>query len=176
MPRFLESMPPVLRHALLAVWGGAFIVFFFGLVPEWAADLNEEQGWPRWRSPVGQVLGVALFLAGIGLALYCSRLFARVGKGTPVPIDPPKALVVSGLYRFSRNPIYVAQVAVLLSYFLYSGEIALLAWAAIWALLVQCFVVWVEEPGLQRRFGADYLEYTRTVPRWLGIRRQTPAR
>ena len=90
---------------------------------------------------------------GLGAAGYCSRLFARIGKGTPFPIAPPKELVVLGLYRFTRNPIYVAQVAILLSYFCYSGELALLLYSAVWALLVQGFIVWVEEPGLRNRFG-----------------------
>jgi protein-S-isoprenylcysteine O-methyltransferase Ste14 len=111
---------------------------------------------------------VALFLGAAGVALHCSRLFVRLGRGTPVPIDPPSELVVAGLCRFTRNPIYVAQVAIPVSYFLYSGELALLAYAALWAVLVQLFIVWIEEPGLHRRFGESYLQYTREVPRWVG--------
>lgn len=175
MARFLESMPSVLRRVVAALWGATFLVVVFVLFPAWVADLNNQHGWPRLKSPAVQAIGVVLFLGGLGLAFYCSRLFLSVGKGTPVPIDPPRELVVSGLYRFTRNPIYVAQVAILLSYFLYSGEVALLAYAGVWALLVHGFVVWVEEPDLHSRFGAAYLQYTRKVPRWLGIRRQKRA-
>lgn len=171
MRQFLESLPPVLRHVVVALWGASFILVGFVLAPSWAADFNHEHDWLRWRSPAGRGIGVALVLGGIALSVYCSRLFQRLGKGTPVPIDPPRELVVAGLYRFTRNPIYVAQVAVLLGYFFYSGEIALLAYAGFWALLVQAFVVWVEEPDLGRRFGEAYLQYTRDVPRWLGPRR-----
>jgi protein-S-isoprenylcysteine O-methyltransferase Ste14 len=166
---FVQSLPPVTRRVVVTAWGAVFIVAIFGLVPAWVADVNDELDWPRWRTSAGQTLGVLLFLGGLGLAVYCSRLFARIGKGTPVPIAPPTELVVSGLYRFTRNPIYVAQVAILSSYFCYSGELALLLYSGVWALLVQGFVVWIEEPDLRRRFGDSYLEYTREVPRWVGI-------
>jgi protein-S-isoprenylcysteine O-methyltransferase Ste14 len=162
-------LPPLARRVFVAAWGLTFIVVVFGLVPGWAADLNEELGWPRWQSTTGQVAGVTLFVMGLALSLYCSRLFSRIGKGTPIPIAPPTQLVVSGLYRFTRNPIYVAQVSVLLSYFSYSGELALLLYAGVWALFVQGFIVRVEEPGLRQRFGEAYLDYTHEVPRWVGV-------
>jgi len=152
----------------VAAFAATFISLFFGLIPGWVADLNREQGWPRWQNTAGQVMGVVLSGVSLGVVLYCSHLFSRLGKGTPVPIDPPRALVVSGLFRFSRNPIYVAQVGILLSYFSYSGELALLLYAGSWALLVQAFVVWLEEPDLRRRFGDAYVEYTHAVPRWVG--------
>jgi len=170
MAAFLDSLPPVLRRAIVAVWAAAFLGVVFVVLPREVAAWNRELGWPRWETAFGRAAGALLFAGGLGLSLYCSRLFARLGKGTPVPIDPPKELVASGLYRFSRNPIYVAQVSILVSYFLYSGELALLGYAAVWALLVQAFVVWVEEPGLRRRFGVSYDRYTREVPRWIGIR------
>lgn len=175
MARFLESLHPVVRRVVLALWGATFFLVIFVLLPLWAADLNNEYGWPHWRTPAVRSMGIGLFLGGLGLLLYCSRLFLRVGKGTPIPVDPPRELVISGLYRFTRNPIYVAQVAILVSYFLYSGEVALLAYAAVWALLVQGFVVRVEEPGLRRRFGEAYLAYTRDVPRWVGVRHRKRA-
>lgn len=76
---------------------------------------------------------------------------------------------MSGLYRFSRNPIYIAYVAILVSYFLYSGELTLLVYAGLWALQCQAFIVWVEEPDLRRRFGLMYDQYARKVPRWVGV-------
>ena len=125
--------------------------------------------WPRWNTTAGQVMGATLFLMSLALVIYCSRLFAVIGRGTPVPIAPPSELVVSGLYRFTRNPIYVAQVAIMLSYFLYFGELGLLLYTGIWLLLVQGFIVCVEEPDLRKRFGTPYIEYTRDVPRWVSI-------
>jgi protein-S-isoprenylcysteine O-methyltransferase Ste14 len=165
---FFGSLPARLRRLLAAAWAVVFLGAVFYWVPRELAELNDARGWPRWQNPVLQALGVVLFVGGLALSLYCSRLFARVGKGTPVPMDPPTQLVVSGIYRHTRNPIYVAQVAVLLSYFLWFGQLALLVHAVAWALLVEGFIVWFEEPGLHERFGAAYEAYTREVPRWIG--------
>ena len=86
----LQSLPPGVRRLVVAVWGGTFIIVLFGLVPGWAAEQSRELGWPRWQGTAGKVVGVTLFLASFGLVLYCSRLFSSIGKGTPVPIDPPR--------------------------------------------------------------------------------------
>ena len=171
-PSFLKSLPTGIRHLVTLIFGATFIVFMFGVFPSSVADLNRELGWPRWQVPAGQILGVVLFLGSVGLVLYCSRLFSRDGKGTPVPIQPPTELVVSGIYQFSRNPIYVGQVGVLLSYFSYSGELALLLYAFSWGAFVQGFILWIEEPELRRRFGPAYLGYCRAVPRWIGLRQR----
>jgi protein-S-isoprenylcysteine O-methyltransferase Ste14 len=172
MAAFFDSLPPVVRRLATVAWVIAFLGVIFILLPHYAAEINDQRHWPRWQNPIAQAVGVSMFLGGLALSVYCAFLFARVGRGTPVPFDPPKELVVSGLYRFTRNPIYVAQVAILLSYFLYFGQLALLAHAVAWALLVQGWIVWVEEPGLRERFGAAYDAYTQEVPRWIGIPRK----
>ncbi len=97
-----QSLPPLPRRVILGVWGATFIIVIFGLIPGWATDLNHELGWPRWETTGGQVAGAALFVASLGLVLYCSRLFSSVGKGTPVPIAPPKELRVGGGARSSH--------------------------------------------------------------------------
>jgi len=104
---------------------------------------------------------------GVAVFLHCSGLFARVGRGTPVPAEPPKRLVTNGLFRYSRNPIYVAYAAVLLGEFLWFGHVALLAYLGLYILAAQAIIVWWEEPVLRRRFGDDYLRYTGEVRRWL---------
>ena len=156
-----------LRRVAALIWGPIFILLIFVVFPGEMIDFNEELGWPRWRSVPGQVLGVALILAGAGVAIYCSGLFARVGRGTPVPFDPPVKLVASGLYRYSRNPIYVADVAIWLGIFLFLGHLALLLYAVLCTVAVQAVIVWWEEPDLRTRFGEDYARYVRSVPRWL---------
>ena len=114
-------------------------------------------------------MGAGLVLAGIVLLAYCSGFLSRVGKGTPVPIEPPEHLVIEGLYRFSRNPIYVAQVAYLVGLFVYRGELALALYAAIFAGAIHISVVRAEEPELRQRFGEEYVRYTQAVPRWISI-------
>jgi protein-S-isoprenylcysteine O-methyltransferase Ste14 len=106
----------------------------------------------------------------VAVWLYCSRLFSRIGKGTPFINEPPKHLVTSGLYSHSRNPIYVAHVAFLLGWFLGSGCVALLPYTGVIIVLLHAFIVRWEEPGLRERFGEDYVRYTQTVPRWLFLR------
>jgi protein-S-isoprenylcysteine O-methyltransferase Ste14 len=149
--------------------GAAFLGTLFVLVPFGAIQLNEACEWPRWQIAGGRVVGSVLILAGIGVFAYCSGLFRRVGKGTPVPIEPPGHLVIEGLYRFSRNPMYVAQVVFLLGLFVYRGELALLLYAAFWAVAIHFSVVWREEPELRQRFGEEYVRYTREAPRWIPI-------
>jgi protein-S-isoprenylcysteine O-methyltransferase Ste14 len=146
--------------------GTVFLGTVFILAPAGAIQLNEAYDWPRWQIPGGRVIGAGLMLAGIALILHCSGLFSRIGRGTPVPIEPPEHLVITGLYRYSRNPMYVAQVAILLGLFLYRGELSLVFYTAFWAGAVCSYVVWREEPELRRRFGEEYVRYTQQVPRW----------
>jgi protein-S-isoprenylcysteine O-methyltransferase Ste14 len=155
-----------------AALGTAFLGTFFVLGPIGAIELNEACEWPRWQIPAGRVLGSVLILAGIGVFAYCSGVFTRFGKGTPVPVEPPRHLVIEGLYRFSRNPMYVAQVTFLLGLFVFRGELALVLYAALWAGAIHASVVWREEPELRQRFGEEYVRYTKEVPRWIPIWRR----
>ncbi len=118
-----------------------------------------------WRSA-----GLGLVVAGVAGFLICVVDFARSGRGTPFPLDPPKELVVSGLYRHVRNPMYIAvQIVVLGEAVVFrSGELAVY-WLSVLAGF-HLFVVLYEEPTLRRRFGSAYEEYARRVPRWLPTR------
>ena len=156
------------RLAGLAV-GLVFFLTIFVFQPRVAVQLNKMLGWPEWNTAGGRLLALPLFVGGVGIVLYSSGLFVIVGRGSPVPIDPPKDLVISGLYRYSRNPIYVAYGMILLSYFLYWGQLALLIYAAIVPSIFAVWVILVEEPGLRRRFGKQYEDYTLQVPRWFGL-------
>jgi len=150
--------------------GTAFLGTVFILAPAGAIHLNDAWDWPRWQIAGGRAAGAGLMLAGFAVIAHCSGLFSRIGRGTPVPIEPPEHLVITGLYRYSRNPMYVGQVAILLGLFLYRGELSLLLHAAIYTGVIQAWLVWSEEPGLRRRFGEEYVCYTREVARWIPIR------
>jgi protein-S-isoprenylcysteine O-methyltransferase Ste14 len=121
--------------------------------------------------------GVALIAAGVALWIWTVRLFARIGKGTLAPWDPTRHLVVEGPYRRVRNPMIAAVLAVLLGEATLFGSPTLLIWfAAFLAIAWAGFLVY-EEPSLERRFGEEYREYKRNVPRWLPRHRPwTPAR
>lgn len=113
------------------------------------------------------LIAASLFLVGGAIYFWCLWHFAVSGRGTPAPIDPPTRLVVRGLYRYIRNPMYIGVLAVVAGWTVYFGSIRLLEYGAALAVLFHLFVVLVEEPLLRRRFGAAYEEYCRSVPRWI---------
>jgi protein-S-isoprenylcysteine O-methyltransferase Ste14 len=112
-------------------------------------------------------LGALLIAAGASVYLWCVWDFATFGRGTPAPIDAPKKLVVRGLYRYTRNPMYVGVVTVIAGWALVYRSATLLGYGAIVATCFTVFVVLYEEPHLSRVFGAEYDDYKRRVGRWL---------
>ena len=110
-------------------------------------------------------LGIPLIALGAALYLRCAWDFARVGLGTPAPIDPPRNLVAVGLYRYVRNPMYVGIVSELLGECIFFESRRVLAFALFAVLATHLFVVFYEEPTLRKKFGASYEEYCRRVPR-----------
>ena len=113
------------------------------------------------------VLGLAFVGLGIVLLAACVFEFARSGRGTLAPVDPPRELVVRGLYRYVRNPMYLSVTAIVLGEALLTRSRALLLYWALWFLAANLFVLLYEEPTLRRRFGPSYEAYTQRVGRWL---------
>ena len=122
---------------------------------------------PRIETGMISFLAIPLWLTGGLMVLWCFWTFTFQGHGTPIPIDPPKELVVTGPYRYVRNPIYVGVLAIFLGHFLWFGAWALLMYAVLAFLGIHFFVVLYEEPNLKGKFGAAYEEYLKKVPRWL---------
>jgi protein-S-isoprenylcysteine O-methyltransferase Ste14 len=114
-------------------------------------------------------LAIAAPLAAVGAAIYlwCLWDFAVTGRGTPAPIDPPKTLVVRGLYRYVRNPMYLGVLAIIAAWNLAFRTTVLLAYSLAVVVAFHLFVRLFEEPLLRHRFGATYESYLRTVPRWI---------
>ena len=113
------------------------------------------------------VVGAVLMSAGLALWAWTVHLFARIGKGTLAPWDPTRRLVVEGPYRHARNPMITAVLTVLVGEGLALGSVGILIWAAAFLAVNSVYFVLSEEPGLERRFGEEYREYRRAVPRWL---------
>jgi len=113
------------------------------------------------------LLAFPLWFAGTAMVLWCFWDFLVKGRGTPAPFDPPKELVVTGLYKYVRNPIYVGVTLALLGNFLWFGYWNLLIYAALALAAFHLVVLFYEEPTLRRKFGAAYEEYLRIVPRWI---------
>jgi len=118
-------------------------------------------------SPAWRLVGVVVMAAGAVIVLACLASFVVRGQGTPAPFDPPVAFVPSGPYRYVRNPMYIGAALVLAGYGLWQRSAAIAIFALAFLLLFHIFVVLVEEPGLERRFGESYLAYKRSVRRWL---------
>ena len=112
-------------------------------------------------------LALPLWVIGGVMILWCFWDFLVKGKGTPAPLDPPKELVVSGLYRYVRNPMYVGVLWMLIAHFLWFGYWSLLIYAGCFFLAFHIFVLSYEEPTLKKKFGADYEDYLERVPRWI---------
>jgi protein-S-isoprenylcysteine O-methyltransferase Ste14 len=111
--------------------------------------------------------GAALIAAGLTLMYRTIALFAHEGEGTLAPWDPTRKLVVRGPYRHVRNPMIVGVLTVVLGEAAVFGSPPLATWAGVFFALNAIWFPLVEEPGLVERFGSDYEEYRRHVPRWI---------
>ena len=133
-----------------------------GLVPwlltRWSAR--------EWFLPP-RLLGAVLIAAGLAVLLPAFVRFVVEGIGTPAPVAPTERLVVGGAYRYVRNPMYLAVAAVIVGQALLLAQVILLLYAFVFGVAVAAFVHGYEEPALVRRFGPEYNEYRREVPRWL---------
>lgn len=105
----------------------------------------------------------------IGLTLFISTLmhFARTGRGTLAPWDPPRVLVVQGVYRYVRNPMISGVLFILLAEALLTGSRRILIWFLVFLTMNLLYIPLLEEPGLAARFGERYRIYKKNVPRWL---------
>lgn len=112
-------------------------------------------------------LAFPLWVIGWATLIWCFWDFAQKGKGTPAPNDPPKELVVSGLYQYVRNPMYVGIFLINVGYFVRFGYWNLLFYLVLYFAVVHSFVIFYEEPHLKKTFGASYEEYLKKTPRWI---------
>jgi len=121
---------------------------------------------PFWGWAGLRLLGAAFICAGLSVLAAAIVRFVRQGRGIPTPVLPARRLVVTGLYRYVRNPMYVAIVSVIVGQGLLFGSGSVLRYAAAVAVGFHVFVLLHEEPSLRRRFGAEYEAYCRGVRRW----------
>src|SRR3954468_18741041 len=133
-----------------------------GLIPYGLTD-----GWESNDPPlVLKLVGVLLLAAGLGFLAHTVIRFAVEGLGTPSPVAPTENLVVGGVYRYLRNPMYVAVIAVILGQAAILGRPVLLVYAAVFWAVVASFVRIYEEPTLSSRYGPEYAAYCRSVRAW----------
>jgi protein-S-isoprenylcysteine O-methyltransferase Ste14 len=146
-------------------WASLFIAFVLVFVP---LRILERAGISAPTSVgLAQILGAALVVVGAAVAIACIFAFARFGRGTPAPFDPPRHLVVRGPYKFVRNPMYLGAGTALLGAALFYSSIGIVAYTGLLLALTHTFIVVYEEPTLRRTFGTEYEDYARRVRRWL---------
>jgi protein-S-isoprenylcysteine O-methyltransferase Ste14 len=163
-----------MRKVLAVIGSAVFLViapgFVAGLAPWWITHWQVEA--PFFGLQLLRWVG-ALFIALGAIGLLDSFVrFALQGLGTPAPVFPTRHLVVSGLYRYVRNPMYVAVVSTILGQSLIFGNVRLLEYGGLAWLVAHLFVLFYEEPTLRASFGSEYDSFCAEVPRW--IPRLTP--
>jgi len=154
---------------LAIVGSGVFLViapgFVAGLVPWWISRWRLEA--PFFGIPLCRFAGGMLITLGVIGLLDSFVRFAVQGVGTPAPVFPTRHLVVTGLYRYVRNPMYVAVVSAILGQGLLLGNVTLLEYGGLVWLLFHLFVLVYEEPTLRASFGSEYKVFCAEVPRWI---------
>lgn len=147
-----------------AFWTLALPGFFAGFLPWRYFGVSEVD--LDWGNPV-HLLALALIASGAALLTWCIVDFARRGRGTLSPADPPKELVVQGLYRYVRNPMYLSVLTIVAGEIILTRSGALLVYWLVFFVCTNLFVMGYEEPYLRRQFGASYERYVQTVGRWI---------
>jgi len=134
-----------------------------GLAPWWLTGWRADGAYPA----LVRIVGWVMIAAGAAVLISAFAQFAISGLGTPAPVAPTEQLVVRGLYRYVRNPMYLAVLAVITGQALVLGRPVLLVYAAVVAAAFAAFVLGYEQPTLARRYGAQYEAYRKAVPGWL---------
>ena len=157
------------RHVPVWVRAAIFIVVVpasvAGWIPWYSAGLPPLT--PRAGVPLA-LFAALLVVAGWTVLLVCAREFARAGRGTPAPYDPPRALVTSGLYHFTRNPMYVGVATAIFGQALWFHSRDIVIYGIAMVVMFHIVILIYEEPRLTKVFGKQYLDYKKTVPRWIG--------
>jgi protein-S-isoprenylcysteine O-methyltransferase Ste14 len=152
----------------------SFLGFILGLLPFAAHQLTRIHGWPTVELGLfGQIVGGVLFLIFFVYYTVCSIWLSAVGRGAYVEFDPPTELVVTGPYRWVRNPVAAGVVAMIGAEVIFFSSTGILLLFVLVLCLAHLQVVLIEEPKLTKRFGESYRQYCQRVPRW--IPRKPPA-
>jgi len=155
-----------MRRAFAILGSAIFLVLapgtVAGLVPWWISHWHF-----RLHSLPLEIVGALLIVLGSLVLLDSFARFAMKGLGTPAPVFPTRHLVMTGLYRYVRNPMYVAVVALIIGQALIFANVRLLEYGALIWLAAHLFVIGYEEPKLRATFGAEYEAFCRGVSRWI---------
>lgn len=156
-----------MKKGLIFLLGLLIIVFFWFIVPIILISLNIFYNLPIVENELFRDFGVLVFIVGFSGTLYTVHQHFLTGRVTPVAVETPKKFISKGLYKYCRNPMYIAILTAFLGTFMVFGHVLLLLYILTAVPMLHLFVVYVEEPELKRKFGKPYEDYLKRVPRWL---------
>lgn len=151
----------------------SFLFTFILLVTFWLffpiifIYLNDLYQLPKYANIILQIIGAIFIIVAVLIDLCSFMLFKKFGQGTPVIIEPTKKLVIKGLYKYTRNPIYLGHILIFIGEFLLFGRPFLLVYILLAFISLQFYIIKYEEPEMERKFGQDYFKYKTKVNRWL---------
>lgn len=167
-------LPPRVLAARMVVYATAFLGLILVLVPAGFHWLGKAMGFQPWGTAVFGVLGparpyagITLFIVGVTAYFICSLWLVIVGKGPFVEFDPPRELVATGPYRWTRNPVAASLILTGFGEAVFFASVGILLFVLLGLPLAQLQVTRIEEPRLRQRFGDSYDAYCRKVNRWL---------
>lgn len=143
------------------------LVTFWMIFPNFFIYLNDSFQLPVYTNIIFQIIGGIFILGAILIDFFSFMLFKKFGQGTPVIIEPTKKLVIKGLYKYTRNPIYLGHILIFIGEFLLFGRSFLLVYILLAFISLQFYIIKYEEPEMERKFGQDYFKYKTKVNRWL---------
>ena len=140
-------------------------ILLFGWIALGVRSFDREFGLvlPAWTG----IAGIVIMLVGASLALACAATFVVKGRGTPAVFDPPSEFLSVGPYKYVRNPMYIGGFILLVGFGLYQRSVSILLLSLVLLLLTHLAVVSLEEPNLEKRFGQSYIDYKKSVSRWV---------
>lgn len=153
----------------LIVFGWIVTILVWIVLPFVCIQLNKYLKLPTYAIPLGEFFGTFLIFVSTLVVLQCSLKHYRTGRATVVPIEDARKLISTDLYKYTRNPIYLAAFATLFGLFLYFGHMLLFVYFCISLLVVNWYVIYVEERECRQNLGAPYIDYCERVPRWFSI-------
>ena len=139
---------------------------FMVIIPAFLVFLNISFNYFQLENSILFYTGVFFIIVPAIYFWYCTGLFSFFGNGTPAPIEPPEKLVVEGIYKYTRNPMYLCYFLIILGEFLVLGYILLLYYFFFIVVFINIYIIFFEEPVLEKRFKEDYNNYKDRVPRW----------
>ena len=144
------------------------IIIIFGVIPWISIQINQNLGLPIIYSIFSQIAGSISIIFGIAIIIVSTQeIFLKPKQVMVSPTDTPPKLITSGVLQYTRNPMYLGYFSIVLSEFFLFGHVFLLVYLVVLVLFVHFMVVYVEEKGLEKTFGSDYVEYKKRVPRWI---------